>query len=317
MKNGHVILWIPAVLMLASAAVFASWMMSKYTSGQQSFFDSCLFIIVMLSPIMVFAVAGRVKITKSVKDFGGYFNVFITTTICTAIVIVVNIIANLKWPAPQQIEPWEIYTYYVAISFGEEVYYRLVLGWGILALLSGKHKAIGITGAAAVTIIGFIGGFQAVTVNRAAWIGVSIMVFAVFYITNGRKNKEAPVWAVIVAVVISATTFSMAHWNVYHDSPGMLWALLIGGGVMAGFLIFTNNLFVPLMAHFANNLMSLRGVIINASVLVAIDCAQPAPYGMLVITIMIVAAVAIAVNSSFNHRKLVELQETIINNNKQ
>jgi len=304
LKAGKAVFSITAFLLVVATAVFGAWMVSKYTGTQANvkFAEACMLVLVLVSPVVIYLATGRLRITKSVKEFGGMFNVIITTAVCTAIVIIVNIIANLSLPKAEQAEPWEIYTFYVVISIGEEVYYRLVLCWGILAMMSGKHRGIGVAGTVVVAALGLHGGFQVATTARATWIGVSILAFAAFYIISGRKEKEAPAWAIITAIAISAVTFSLCHWNVYHDYPAMLWATLIGGGTMATFLIYTKNIFVPFMAHFANNLMSLRGVVINASVLMAATAAAPSlpPAAAMIMVVLALIAAVVAFNSSFN-----------------
>jgi hypothetical protein len=263
LKAGTVVLWIPACIFIAAAAVFGAWMVSAHYLDEVYFAKACGNIMMMLSPLLIFLVAGRLKATRGVKHFGGGWSVLITTVVCTALVVLVGSIATMYRTFAFQIMPWEKYIYYLAISIGEETYYRLMLCWGILALLSCKNKALGILGAAATTALAFAAGSQASLDLRMAWILASIVAFAASYLVAGRKERNAPAWAVVVSVAISAATFSAAHWNVYKDYPEMLWATLIGGGIMASLLIVSKNPFVPFLAHFLLNLRSLQGIVIN------------------------------------------------------
>ena len=249
--------------MVVAAAIFSIWMVVAHSGDAAAFARSSACILVMLTPVAVYLVAGKLTATKKTSHFGGSIKTFVTTAVCTAAVIIVNVIAGLQWPSPGQALPWEIYGFYLAISVGEEVYYRLVLCWGILALMSSKNRVLGAIEAALVSALGFIGGFQASVELRMAWILVSILAFAVFYIAAGRAERNVPKWAIVVAVAVSSVSFSMAHWNVYQKEPEMLWAMGIGALIMASFLLATRNPFVPFVAHFGNNLMALQGIVIN------------------------------------------------------
>lgn len=260
MKLGRVMIWVPLLVMIGAAVVFATWMSFEKFVTDYPFAVACAFILVMLSPLLVYLITNKLRVTRKTSPFGGGWKVFISTSACTVIVLITNII--LSQPT-FQVMPWQVYTYYLVISVGEETYYRMVLCWGILALFSCKKRVAGIPGALIVTTLGFTGGFQAETVPRMAWIAASIVIFAIFYIAVGRKEKRVSIVGIIVAIAISAMSFSLAHWNVYQMYPEMILSTFIGGLTMGAFLIATKNPFVPLTAHFCNNLAALRGVIIN------------------------------------------------------
>jgi membrane protease YdiL (CAAX protease family) len=98
----------------------------------------------------------------------------------------------------------------------------------------------------------------------------------------------------------------------------MLWATFIGGGTMAAFLIYSRNPFVPILAHFSNNLASLRGVVINASVFIGCPPPTSNPHGdpiiwaVFVVILLAVMAVQVATTSAFK-RHVKSFRGLIIN----
>ena len=250
--------------MIAAAAIFAINEIGTEIATENGFAMSCSVILVMLAPLLAFMMIRKIKIEKNPSAFGGGMKIFISTAICTAIVVLINVIANLTRTLTFQVESWEIYGFYLSISVSEEVYYRLFIVLGVFFLISSRNKIFGILGAAVVTAITIYAGFEIDLIVKIALLLASVAVFLVFKLVLGgcRKRGLSTVY-MMPGIIISAITFSLAHWNVYSAYPEMMIATLLGGGSMAAFLVATRNPFVPIFAHFINNLASLRGIIIN------------------------------------------------------
>ncbi len=75
--------------------------------------------------------------------------------------------------------------------------------------------------------------------------------------------------AMMTAIAASGIVFSLSHLGVYAEVPLMLLSTLIGGTIMAAFLVITKNPLVPIVAHVANNAIA-AGVIITNCILQAI-----------------------------------------------
>jgi len=249
--------------MVAAVAFISLAFVGLHAIDNPGFATGCLAIATMLSSIGAYILAGRVKIERRLSKFGGGWNVFWTTAVCTSIVIIASSLANAGKQAAFQIEPWKIYTYYVIISIGEECYYRLMLCQGIVILLSSRNRVGGWTSAALVTVFAFIAGFQVSTMSRIVFFIVSIAIFTASILIIGQNEGKPSLLASVVGVAISTSTFTLCHWNVYSNFPEMLIALTVGGAAMAIFLLATKNPFVPFFAHFALNLRSLQGIILN------------------------------------------------------
>jgi len=259
-----ILLWFPVVVMIAAAALIALSFIGLHWQDMPSFALGCSVIAVMLSAVGSFMIAGRLQAEKlKTKKFGSAWAIFISTATCSAIVIIASTVANMTRQFAFQVEPWQIYTYFVVIAVGEEAYYRLMLCQGIVMLLSSRNRVAGIAGASLVTIFAFIGGFQASTVSRVTFLGISVVIFTAFILILGANDRPPSPLASIVGVIVSGSTFTLCHWKVYANYPEMLVALAVGGTAMAAFLIVTKNPFVPFTAHLLNNLRALQGIIIN------------------------------------------------------
>ena len=257
-----VILWMPAAILIAGFALLTGWSIYAHFTDDPAFSTSYTYVLVMLAPLIAFIVNRTIKIDRNADKIGGMFNILVSTASCAAIVILVNVIANITRMFAFNVEPWEIYAFYLAISIAEEVYYRIFIVLGIIMLLSSRNKAIGITGTIVISVLA-IATSLAETVTKIPMIVVSIIIFIAFTLPVKRSNKKLAIIPSIVAVVVSGVTFSLAHFRVYAEYPEMLVATLIGGLVMATFLAVTRNPFVPITAHFLNNLAALRGIVIN------------------------------------------------------
>jgi hypothetical protein len=256
-------IWVPASLMIAAAAVFATYEITIKGMTEIGFAKSCSIILVMLSPLLAFLVLRKVSVEKKPSQFGGGWRIFISTAICTAAVVLINVVANLTRTFAFQVETWEIYGFYVLIAVSEEVYYRVFIVYGLIYLLSTRNKIVGVLGATCVVVLAIYAGFQLDPMIKIALLGASVLVFLVYQLVPSKRKEHVNMVFSIPACIVSAVMFSLAHWNVYAAYPEMTIATLLGGGVMAAFLVVTRNPFVPIFAHFTNNLLSLRGIIIN------------------------------------------------------
>jgi hypothetical protein len=256
-------LWVPALIFIAAAIAIPMLSIMAHLQDDAAFATAYGCVLAMSAPLAAFFAARAVTIELSAKAFRGKWMIFVTTAACTCIVVIINVVANLTRLFTYTVEPWEIYGFYLVISISEEAYFRIFLVLGTIMMLSVKNKAVGFTGTAVVAGLAFAGALSASVEVKIVLILLSVAAFAMVAIPFKKNEKGSSPVSSVVAVVISAIGFSLAHFNVYVAYPEMLVATLLAGGVMAVFLAITRNPFVPITAHFCNNLLALRGIIIN------------------------------------------------------
>lgn len=135
--QGHLMLYFPgiAILIVSFAVAYCvAEILLHYT-------DNVLFafqvgsIALLLSPLALFAAAKRARLVGT-EFFGGMGDFLTPIFSCTGANLFINIIANLAHGLiGLQLQPAEIYLFYVAISVGEEATFRLTLVTIILAIL--------------------------------------------------------------------------------------------------------------------------------------------------------------------------------------
>lgn len=135
--QGHLILYFPgiAILVVSFAVAYCVAEIAMHYSDDVIFSIQVGSIALFLFPLVLFAAAKRARLV-GIEFFGGWSDFLTPIFSCTGANLFINIIANLAHGLiGLQLQPAEIYLFYVAIAVGEEALMRLTLVTIILAIL--------------------------------------------------------------------------------------------------------------------------------------------------------------------------------------
>ena len=177
--QGKLRLYLPsiAILMIGAAAAYCAVEIALHYTDNVVFSLQVGVIVLMLSPMVAFAAAKRAHVVGT-KFYGGGFDFIVPVLSCTAVNLFVNILVNLsRGLTGLQLQPAEIYLFYVAIAVAEECTFRLLLVtfvvWGLVKLGSPYVKFNAITA-------GCISGFLFTLAHLDVYGNDPIEMFSVF-----------------------------------------------------------------------------------------------------------------------------------------